>query len=41
MIADAGGGTVDMTTFEVVGTSPLQVKECAAPDCEYRYNFSL
>ncbi|KAL5485836.1 hypothetical protein ACEPAI_6878 [Sanghuangporus weigelae] len=35
MIADAGGGTVDMTTFEVVGTTPLQVKEVTTPDCRF------
>ncbi|KAL5485841.1 hypothetical protein ACEPAI_6883 [Sanghuangporus weigelae] len=35
MIADAGGGTVDMTTFEVVETSPIQLKECTAPDCRF------
>ncbi|OCB85346.1 hypothetical protein A7U60_g7653 [Sanghuangporus baumii] len=35
MICDAGGGTVDTTTFEVVGTSPLELRECAIPSCRF------
>lgn len=29
MVCDAGGGTVDTTMYEVIGTSPLQLKECS------------
>ena len=34
MIVDAGGGTVDISTYKFVNTNPLSVEEIAAPDCE-------
>ena len=32
MIADAGGGTIDVSTFEVTKSSPIELKECVPPD---------
>lgn len=33
MIIDAGGGTVDLSTYSFTGTSPISVEEIATPDC--------
>ncbi|KAI0824355.1 hypothetical protein BC628DRAFT_1322727 [Trametes gibbosa] len=33
MIVDAGGGTVDISSYSFVSTSPLSVEEIASPDC--------
>ncbi|THH09037.1 hypothetical protein EW145_g2296 [Phellinidium pouzarii] len=35
VIADAGGGTVDMSTYEVTKSSPVELRECAPPDCRF------
>ena len=35
MIVDAGGGTVDFSSYEFTGVEPLSVEEIAAADCEY------
>ncbi|KAI5122758.1 hypothetical protein M0805_009841 [Coniferiporia weirii] len=35
VIADAGGGTIDMSTYEVTKLSPVELKECAPPDCRF------
>lgn len=34
VIVDAGGGTLDISSYRVVGSSPLMLEEVAAPDCE-------
>lgn len=34
MIIDAGGGTIDISTYEVVNDKPLQVEELYEPECE-------
>lgn len=34
MIVDAGGGTVDLSAYNVVKTSPLNVVESSAADCK-------
>lgn len=39
MIADAGGGTIDVSTFEVTKTSPIELVECAPPDGERHLQF--
>lgn len=33
MIVDAGGGTVDLTTYKFVTADPIAVEETAAPGC--------
>lgn len=33
MVVDAGGGTVDLTTYKVVTASPIVMEEVAPPDC--------
>jgi hypothetical protein len=33
LIADAGGGTLDISAYAVKGTSPLTIEEIAPPDC--------
>lgn len=33
MIADAGRGTLDITSYEVTRTAPLQLKELTSSDC--------
>ncbi|KIP03242.1 hypothetical protein PHLGIDRAFT_130274 [Phlebiopsis gigantea 11061_1 CR5-6] len=33
MIVDAGGGTVDLSSYKFVSTNPLTVEEIAAPGC--------
>ena len=39
VIADAGGGTVDVSTFEITQSSPIQLKECVPPDGNFgRYD---
>jgi len=34
LIIDAGGGTVDISTYTVIGNGPLQVEELHEPKCE-------
>ena len=34
MIIDAGGGTIDISTYKVLSTEPLQVEELYEPECE-------
>ena len=34
MIIDAGGGTVDLSTYTFTSVSPITVEEIATPDCE-------
>ncbi|EKM78941.1 hypothetical protein AGABI1DRAFT_121289 [Agaricus bisporus var. burnettii JB137-S8] len=33
LIADAGGGTLDISSYAIKGTSPLIIEEIAPPDC--------
>ncbi|KJA20585.1 hypothetical protein HYPSUDRAFT_1091217 [Hypholoma sublateritium FD-334 SS-4] len=33
LIADAGGGTLDISSYAIKGTSPLSMEEIAPPDC--------
>ena len=33
LIADAGGGTLDISAYAVKGTSPLTIEEIAPSDC--------
>lgn len=35
LIADAGGGTLDISAYAIRGTSPLVMEEVAPPDCEF------
>ncbi|KAL5526738.1 hypothetical protein ACEPAF_8463 [Sanghuangporus sanghuang] len=35
MIADLGGGTLDMTSYEVTNSSPLCLKELTSSDCQF------
>lgn len=34
LIADAGGGTLDISAYAIKGTAPLAMEEIAPPDCE-------
>lgn len=33
MILDAGGGTLDVDSYEVTNVNPVELKELARPDC--------
>ena len=33
LIADAGGGTLDISSYAIKGTNPLVMEEVAPPDC--------
>lgn len=35
IVVDAGGGTVDLTTYTLVTATPVVMEEVAPPDCEY------
>ncbi|TEB34592.1 hypothetical protein FA13DRAFT_1753603 [Coprinellus micaceus] len=35
LIADAGGGTLDISSYAIKGTSPLVIEEIAPPDCVF------
>ena len=37
LVADAGGGTLDISSYAVRGTSPLVMEEIAPPDCASIY----
>ena len=34
LIIDAGGGTIDISTYKVLSSGPLRVEELYAPECE-------
>jgi molecular chaperone DnaK (HSP70) len=34
LIIDAGGGTIDISTYTVLSNNPLQVEELYEPKCE-------
>ena len=33
LIIDAGGGTIDISTYKVIGNGPLKVEELSVPKC--------
>ncbi|KAH8117852.1 hypothetical protein DFH11DRAFT_862716 [Phellopilus nigrolimitatus] len=35
VIVDAGGGTLDISSYEVTKSSPVEFKLCAPPDCRF------
>ncbi|TFL04077.1 hypothetical protein BDV98DRAFT_502736 [Pterulicium gracile] len=35
IVADAGGGTLDISSYAIKGTSPLVIEEIAPPDCMF------
>ena len=35
MVVDAGGGTVDISSYAFSSTSPLRAREIATPGCEF------
>ncbi|KZT00777.1 uncharacterized protein LAESUDRAFT_665281 [Laetiporus sulphureus 93-53] len=35
IVADAGGGTLDISSYAIRGTSPLVIEEIAPPDCVF------
>ena len=35
LIIDAGGGTIDISTYKVLNDEPLQVEELYEPECEF------
>ena len=35
MIIDAGGGTVDFSSYHFLASTPVSVEEVAPPDCKY------
>ncbi|KAH8117835.1 hypothetical protein DFH11DRAFT_1541121 [Phellopilus nigrolimitatus] len=35
VIADAGGGTLDISSYEVTKSSPVELKQCAPSDCRF------
>jgi hypothetical protein len=35
MVIDAGGGTVDISSYTFTKTSPIEVQELAIPGCPY------
>jgi hypothetical protein len=47
MIIDAGGGTVDISTYTFTSAAPIKVKEIAIPDCmcphfwDVQFNFAI
>ena len=41
MVIDAGGGTVDLSTYTFSSTTPLAVKEIASPECKSSLLFFL
>ena len=34
IIVDAGGGTVDVSSYRFLSTSPISVEEVTSPECE-------
>lgn len=41
MIVDAGGGTVDISSYAFVSTSPLTVEEIASADCKWYFRCGI
>ena len=39
LIIDAGGGTVDLSTYSFDSTSPITVSEVTSPDCKAPYDY--
>jgi len=41
VVADVGGGTLDISSYAVKGVSPLLIEEIAPPDCTSSFFFSI
>ena len=41
LVADAGGGTLDISSYAVRGTTPLVMEEIAPPDCSLWFTWHL
>lgn len=41
MILDAGGGTIDISSYSIASISPISVEEVAAADCKPYYTSAL
>jgi hypothetical protein len=41
MIIDAGGGTVDISTYTFTSAMPIKVKEIAIPACKCRHSIDI
>lgn len=41
MIIDAGGGTVDLSSYSITSATPIKISEIAAPDCKYTRELAL
>ena len=39
-MADAGGGTLDISSYAIKGVSPLLIEEIAPPDCTSSFSLS-
>ena len=37
VVLDAGGGTLDVSSYTVTDSSPVELRELTTPDCEYSY----
>ena len=37
LIIDAGGGTIDISTYKVLSDNPLQVEELYESQCEWKH----
>jgi hypothetical protein len=35
LVADAGGGTLDISSYAIRATAPLVIEEIAPPDCRF------
>ena len=40
VVADAGGGTLDISSYAIKGVSPLLIEEIAPPDCTSSFFYS-
>ena len=41
MVIDAGGGTVDFSSYHFLSSTPVSVEEVAPPDCKYTLGHSV
>ena len=39
IIVDAGGGTVDVSSYHFLSTAPITVEEVTSPECEWSLSF--
>ncbi len=40
IVLDAGGGTLDISSYEVLESKPLRLNEIAVPDCKFTSLFT-